>query len=103
LAAQKRSHWQGMLIIVFLLGLIVAWLGFGEQGLIHLYRKDMERQAYLERIQRLTDENHSLQKEIRRLRTDMEYMEYVIRKELNLIKDNEIIYRFKKKSPEKTD
>lgn len=76
---------------------IVAWLGFGEQGLIHLYRTEMERQAHTDKIRRLAQENQALLEEIDRLRTDIKYVELVVRRQLNLIKENEVIYRFEKK------
>jgi len=82
------------LIVLCILGSIVAWLGFGERGLLHLYNTEMERQAYVDKIRRLAEENQALLEEVHRLRTDMMYVETVARKELNLIKQNEIIYRF---------
>ena len=78
------------------MGPILAWLAFGEQGLIHLYRTEIERQAHIDRIRQLAEENQTLIEEIRRLKTDMDYVESVVRKEFNLIKENEIIYRFNK-------
>ena len=81
------------------MGIIAAWLGFGKRGILDLYHTEMEHQDYIDRIRRLTKENQALLEEIHRLRTDMKYVESVARKELNLIKQNEIIYRF---SSEKT-
>lgn len=72
----------------------MAWVGFGDRGLIHLHRLETEREAHLERIRRLAGENQSLMAEIQRLRTDIQYVEKVARKELGLIKENEVIYRF---------
>lgn len=54
----------------------------------------MERQAYTERIRQLTEENQALLVEIDRLRTDKKYIESVARKQFNMIKSNEVIYRF---------
>lgn len=85
-----------MIVLCLLIG-IVAWLGFGEQGLIHLYRTEMERQAHTDKIRRLAEENQALLEEIDRLRTDIKYVELVVRRQLNLIKENEVIYRFEKK------
>ena len=76
------------------LGLMVAWLGFGERGFIHLYRLEKERQASMQRILRLEKENEDLLEQIHRLRTDDEYIEEVARRELGLIKHDEILYRF---------
>lgn len=76
------------------IGLMVAWLGFGERGFIHLYKMEQERQAYMERIMGLEEENMKLLEEINRLKTDRAYMEAVARRELGLIKDDEILFRF---------
>jgi cell division protein FtsB len=97
LKPKKRKFWKFALLILCFLVSLLAWLGFGDHGLIHLYHKDMERQARVETIRRLAEENQSMLEEIRRLRTDMKYIESVARKELNLIKQNEIVYRFDKK------
>ena len=82
------------MIFLCFLGPLLAWLGFGNHGLVQLYRKEMERQAYVDTIRQLAEENQAMLEEIHRLRTVMKYMELVARKELNLIKENEIVYRF---------
>lgn len=93
-----KFHKKGIikisLIILILLGLIIAWLGFGDRGFIHLYRMDKEREFYQEKIQKLEEANLKLLDEINRLREDKEYIESVARKELGLIKEDELIYRF---------
>jgi cell division protein FtsB len=95
---RKKSFWKFALAGLCFLGPLLAWLGFGDRGLIHLYRKEMERQAYVEKIRQLAEENQAMIEEIHRLRTDMKYVESVARKELNLIKKNEIVYRFNKEN-----
>ena len=82
------------LLAFLFLGLVVAWLGFGERGFIHLYRMDTERQAYLERINKLERENRELLEEIQRLRSDRDYVENLGRRELGLVKEDELMYRF---------
>ena len=94
---KKRKFWKFALLILCFLAPLLAWLGFGDHGLLHLYYKKIERQARIEKIRQLAGENQSMLEEIHRLRTDMEYIESVARKELNLIKQNEIVYRFDKK------
>lgn len=91
------------MILLCFLAPVAAWLGFGEQGLIHLYRTEMERKAYVDKIHQLAEENQALLEEVHRLRTDMKYIESVVRKELSLIKKNEIIYRFNKKETRSKD
>ena len=90
------------LLALLFLGLVAAWLGFGERGFIHLYRMDRERQTYQEKINKLERENRELLDEIHRLRSDREYVENLGRRELGLVKEDEIIYRFgTKKEKEK--
>lgn len=90
------------LLALLFLGLVVAWLGFGERGFIHLYRMDGERQTYQEKINKLERENRELLDEIQRLRSDREYVENLGRRELGLVKEDEVMYRFgAKKEQEK--
>ena len=89
---------KGFLKIAFFtllfLGLMIAWVGFGERGFIHLYRMKKERQAHLERIRQLEAENRKLLEEIRRLAKDKAYIEKLARRELGLVKEGEVLYRF---------
>lgn len=79
--------------------LVAAWLAFGERGLIHLYKMEGQRRQYRERIQELERKNHELLLEIESLRTDEGYIESVARKELNLLKEDEVQFRFMEESP----
>jgi cell division protein FtsB len=90
----RKGFLKLFFITLFFLALMVAWLGFGERGIIHLYRMEEERQASMERIHKLEEDNQEMIREIDRLRTDKEYIESVARSELGLIKENEMIYRF---------
>ena len=84
-------------LALLFLGLVVAWLGFGERGFIHLYQMDRERQTYLEKIKVLERENQDLLDEIRLLRSDRDYVENLGRREMGFVKEDEIIYRFETK------
>jgi cell division protein FtsB len=55
---------------------------------------EKKRQAYIERIRKVEEENQALIEEIRRLNTDPAYLESVARKELGFVKEDEILYRF---------
>ena len=81
-------------LLILFLCLIIGWLGFGERGFIHLYKMDKEREAYLKKIGTLEQEKQSLMEEIKRLRSDKEHIESLARRELGLIKDDEVLYRF---------
>jgi len=103
LSAGKRKFVKIPLLVLCVLGPLIAWLGFGQHGFIHLYRVGKERQACVQRIKKLAEENQALFDEIRRLRTDPKYVEYVARKELGLIKENEVIYRFNDEKTQEDD
>jgi cell division protein FtsB len=93
---KKAKFLKMALVALLILSPIITWLAFGKRGFVQLYRMDLERQAYVDRIRQLAEENQTLMDEIERLRTDPEYVESVARRELGLIKENEIIYRFDK-------
>ncbi|HJX34801.1 MAG TPA: septum formation initiator family protein [Desulfatiglandales bacterium] len=90
----KKEFIKIFCLVLFFLGLIVIWLTFGDRGFIHLFRMEKERQAHAERIRVLEEENQKLLKEIERLRSDKAYVESEARKELGLLRENEVIYRF---------
>lgn len=90
----SKAGFLKLILLLLFLGLIIGWLGFGERGFIHLYKMEKEREVYLDRIGKLEQENQSLLEEIKRLRTDKEYVESLTRRELGLVKEDEILYRF---------
>ncbi len=90
----KKKFVKGLFLGLFLIILIVSWLAFGDRGFIYLYRMEQERQEYLERIRRLELANQELRDEINRLQNNRDYIEETARKELGLLKDNEVIYKF---------
>jgi len=98
---KKPSVWKTACLILLILMALLAWVAFGERGLVRLHRTDMERLHLVERIRKLAEENRKLHGEVQRLRSDMTYLEAVVRKELRLIRENEVIYRFKKGNPSK--
>ena len=84
-----------VLAVAILILILVAWIGFSERGFIRLYRMDKERQVYLGKIAELEQANTELMNQIRRLREDSGYIETVARRELGLVRENELIIKFK--------
>ncbi|MBN1904987.1 MAG: septum formation initiator family protein [Deltaproteobacteria bacterium] len=72
----------------------MSWLAFGDRGIRWVYTMEKERQEYLERIKKLEATNEELRVEIERLKYDREYIETAARRELGLLKENEVIYKF---------
>ncbi|OGP53311.1 MAG: hypothetical protein A2Y65_05015 [Deltaproteobacteria bacterium RBG_13_52_11] len=82
---------------IFLLGLILlVWYFslFGEKGVVKIIHLRRERDRILADVNRIQDENKTLQDEIKRLREDSRYLESVARRDLGLIKENEVLFIF---------
>lgn len=85
-----KLFWVLFLLLVLSTGGILL---FNKKGLYHLYKLRQEREQLLQVNLNLKDENERLVKIIDRLQNDREYIEDTIRKELNFIKKNEVIYQ----------
>jgi len=96
LAHLRKSHYLSYIsILSFVALLLLAWVSFGKHGLLGLYQMRKEKERCLAILDDLKEKNRLLTAEIRRLREDPRYFESVARKELGLVRENEIIYRFK--------
>ncbi len=90
-----RTKKKGLLIL--LIGLILAvWYFalFGEKGVVKIIQLRRERDKIVSNVREMREENKRLKEEIRRLREDPEYLESVARRDLGLIKENEILFIF---------
>lgn len=92
----KKQFLKSFLFTLFFIGVIVSWLAFGDRGFIHLYRMEKERQEYMDRIKKLENANRELMNEIDRFRNDREYRAATVRKELGLLKENEVYIKVSK-------
>ena len=90
----RKGLFKFIFFTLFFSVLVVAWLGFGRRGFIHLYRMEKEKQSYIDRIRKLEAENRTLLDEIDRLLNDKDYVVSVARRELGFIKNDEVLYRF---------
>ena len=90
----KKKFFKILSLGLFIILLAFSWLAFGDRGLIDLYSMEMQRKACIERIEQLSKENQALHEELKLLSNDMEYVETLIRRKLNLVKENEVLYRF---------
>ncbi|MDR2051077.1 MAG: septum formation initiator family protein [Deltaproteobacteria bacterium] len=77
------------------LNIVLAWnLIWGEQGFVAYKSLEQEFMVLNDRIDSLSKKNIALSREIKLLQTDDKYIEQMIRKRLNFVKDNEIWYIF---------
>jgi len=83
--------------LVFLIVLIL-WIVYApNRGILALYRSQQEIDRLAADNKRLAEENKAMQEEIKRLRDDPAYLEEKARKEYGMLKENEVLYIFKKK------
>ena len=93
----RASLVKGKGLSLLLVGLILlVWYFslFGEKGLIKIIQLRQERDRIIADVSRMEEENKRLQEEIKRLRDDSRYLESVARRDLGLIKENEILFIF---------
>ena len=83
------------LILCLVAGLLFVWLSFGQDGLFDLYNMQSDKEKNMAFLKDLREKNKLLAYEIRRLREDPKFFESVARRELGLVRENEIIFRIK--------
>ena len=81
----------GVAIAMFYLLLVVM---FGDNGLIELNRKQDTHQRLLVENERLTQENLKMYRTIDRLANDPAFVESVARRELGMVRPDELIFKF---------
>ncbi len=78
--------------------LLIMWIIFApNRGILTLYKSQKKVEKLQAENSRLQEENIALQEEINRLQDDPAYMEEKARKEYGMLKENEVLYIFKKK------
>lgn len=88
----KRTY----LIPAGCLGFILFFTVFGERGLLRIYEMRQEKARIDSKVEQLLKENDILRQEITSLHNDRRYIERIARKDLGLVKPNEVIYQFPK-------
>jgi len=86
-----RRTW---LIPAACLAFILFFTVFGERGLLRIYEMNREKQRIDQKVVDLRLENQKMRLSIEALRSDRHQLERIARKELGLVKPNEIIYQF---------
>ena len=89
----KKRH-QFLVGVTLSVGLVLAFLVlFSHQSLYRIYRLRLERQSLDQETSRLAAENGRLARTIDRLQHDPEMIQDLIRRELNFIRKNDIIFQ----------
>ena len=95
-----KTHEKKLLSYTALLfaALLLLWVVFApNRGIFDLIKAQKELETLQVENSRLKEENQALQEEISRLRDDPDYLEEKARKEYGMLKENEVLYIFKKK------
>jgi cell division protein FtsB len=83
---------RATLVYVFLVILAILYLFFGQNGFLKFYSLVNTRNNYVNKWRTLDQEIKRLQNDIKYLKEDKNYLEMVIRKELNMKKPDEDLY-----------
>jgi cell division protein FtsB len=82
-------------VLLAVIAMVTLSALFGEHGIPHLLALRAERQTLGQTAFTLFQENERLREQITRLKTDDLYVEGLARKQLGLVRPNEIVYRFR--------
>lgn len=100
-AAHERARVKKIVVLVVVLS--VLWLFFAPgRGIVSYMKKKAELQRMEDEARQLQKANVELQKEIDKLLTDPLYLEKLAREKYDLLKPNEKVYDFSKKSKKKS-
>jgi len=92
----------GLLATLALLSLLFLSTILGRHGLLHLWKLHREQRTLESEAFALLRGNEELRNRIARLQTDKEFFEKVVREKLGLVKEGELVYRFRH-SPDATE
>lgn len=98
-APARKFSGKAIILAAIFLGLILAILavfGFGlrgKPGVFRLFHLRQERDRLEQHNRKLREENDKLARTIERLQVDREMIEDLIRRELNFVKDNDLIFQ----------
>lgn len=91
----KSSPRRLLVIPVLLALLLLGFALFGDRGILRALQASRQKAALQEEVQRLEATNAELRQEIESLRSDRRYLEAIARKELGMVKDDELVYQFR--------
>lgn len=87
------------LLPVLLALLLLGFALFGDRGILRAVQANRQKAALQEQVRQLEAANAELRQEIESLRNDRRYLEAVARKELGMVKDDELVYQFRPAQP----
>jgi cell division protein FtsB len=82
--------------IIFMFGFLLVAL-FSDNGLFELNRLQYTRQSLLKDNAQTTQKNLQMYRSVDRLQNDPYYIENIARRELGMVRSDELIFKFKTK------
>lgn len=76
------------------LAFILFFTVFGDKGLLRIYELRQDKVKIEKRLIEIRSENENLKREVVALQSDRRYIERIARKDLGLVRSNEVIYQF---------
>lgn len=80
-----------LLLALLLLGFAL----FGDRGILRALQAGRQKAALQEEVRQLEAASAELRQEIESLRGDRRYLEAIARRELGMVKDDELVYQFR--------
>lgn len=101
--ASEKKHPKGLFwaVILPLLFFLVIWSLIGPFGIWKLVKIKNRRDQLIVENMNKAKANAEMEEDIKGLKNDPDYQEKVIRKELGMVKNGEIIYEFTDKKKDK--
>ncbi|HKK01552.1 MAG TPA: septum formation initiator family protein [Desulfuromonadales bacterium] len=84
------------LCVALLLGLAL----FGDKGVLRVIQDQRQKEALTHELSRLKETNAALLKQISALRSDPHYIEGIARRELGMVRKDELVYQFPSHAPQ---
>ena len=81
------------------LAVIFVWGIFGRNGVLDLIELRAQREQWKTRNRAIEDENSALSHQIERLKTDWNFIESIARKELDMVREEEVVIQIRSKPP----
>lgn len=96
--SSKSSSRRLPIVPVLLALLLLGFALFGDRGILRALQAGRQKAALQEEVRQLEEANAVLRQEIESLRNDRRYLEAIARKELGMVKDDELVYQFRSAS-----
>lgn len=90
--SERKRIWPFLMALAAVLFTLAVF--FGEHGIVRELQHRREKLALEQELRRVETQNTALRKEIEALRNDGKYIETIARRELGMVKPDEIIYQF---------